>query len=89
MNSYIRQQGQSCGMRNNRFSQDANGPEMGREYSADCAVQREGNEFPLAMAYVPWQTWRDVTDGRRGLAQGSIFNELVLNFECANKCCNK
>jgi len=42
---------------------------------------------PIAMAYVPWQKWRDVTDGCKGLAQGTIFNELALDFNCASRGC--
>lgn len=47
------------------------------------------DSFPVGMAYVPWQKWRNVVDGRKGLRQGTIFDELALNFECANKCCNQ
>lgn len=43
---------------------------------------------PIAMAYVPWQQWRNVVDGKTGLAQGTIFGELVMPFYCASQVCN-
>lgn len=43
--------------------------------------------MPLAMAYVPWQTWQNVSDGARGLAQGTIFDELLFPFEYAGRGC--
>lgn len=43
--------------------------------------------FPLAMAYIPWQTWQNVSDGARGLEQGSIFEELIFPFEYAGPGC--
>lgn len=88
MNSCMRQSGSINPMRNN-FMQGMDYSET--ESKMDC--QKEDNynndidSFPIAMAYVPWQKWRDVVDGCRGLKQATIFNELVLNFECANKCC--
>ena len=38
------------------------------------------DDLPLAMAYVPFQKWRKVSDGACGLAVGTIFQELVLPF---------
>lgn len=35
---------------------------------------------PLAMAYVPWQTFENVLDGSCGLSQGSIFEDLIFPF---------
>lgn len=43
--------------------------------------------MPLAMAYVPWQSWQNVSDGSRGLSQGTIFEELIFPFEYAGKGC--
>lgn len=43
--------------------------------------------MPLAMAYVPWQTWQNVFDGAKGLEQGSIFEELIFPFEYAGPGC--
>ncbi len=43
--------------------------------------------LPLAMAYVPWQSWQNVSDAARGLEQGSIFEELIFPFEYAGPGC--
>lgn len=43
--------------------------------------------LPLAMAYVPWQSWQNVSDAARGLEQGTIFDELVFPFEYAGPGC--
>lgn len=45
-----------------------------REQGVDC--------MPVGMGYVPWQQFRDVLDGRSGLARGTIFQELDLPFMC-------
>ena len=34
----------------------------------------------LAMAYVPWQTWRDIYDAEKGFHRGTIFQELDMPF---------
>ena len=38
------------------------------------------NDKSLAMAYVPWQTWRDIYDAEKGLERGTIFQELDMPF---------
>lgn len=35
---------------------------------------------PLAMAYVPWQTWTDIYEAEKGFHCGTIFQELNLPF---------
>ena len=35
----------------------------------------------IAMAYVPWQQWKNPYGPERGLAQGTIFSELDLAFD--------
>ena len=35
----------------------------------------------VAMAYVPWQQWKNPYGPERGLAQGTIFSELDLAFD--------
>ncbi len=37
-------------------------------------------EFPLAMGYVPWQTWGNLYDPCEALAQGTIFKDLNFKF---------
>lgn len=50
-----------------------------REY-CDKDYGKKLDELPLAMAYVPFQKWRKVSDGACGLAVGTIFQELDLPF---------
>lgn len=38
------------------------------------------NDKALAMAYVPWQTWRDIYDAEKALEHGTIFCELDKPF---------
>lgn len=54
----------------------------------NCPNNKQDGEWALAMAYVPWQKWQQVMDGRDGLAHGTIFKELVLPFYCASVTCN-
>ena len=35
---------------------------------------------PLAMAYVPWQTWCNIYDAEKAFHHGTIFQELHLPF---------
>ena len=41
---------------------------------------RELQELPLAMAYVPMQSWGETYDGLKALDSGTIFPELDLPF---------
>lgn len=36
--------------------------------------------MPLAMAYVPWQIWRNLYDVEKGFSCGTIFEELNKPF---------
>lgn len=38
------------------------------------------NEKSLAMAYVPWQVWRDIYEVDKGFHCGTIFQELNMPF---------
>ena len=38
------------------------------------------DQFPLGMAYVPWQSWNQLYDLERGFQAGTIFPELDLPF---------
>lgn len=37
-------------------------------------------QFPVAMAYVPWQQWQSTYAPERALMQGTIFPALDLQF---------
>ncbi len=38
------------------------------------------NRFPIGMAYVPWQTWRNIYEPDKALQRGTIFEELDKPF---------
>lgn len=42
-------------------------------------------EYPLAMAYVPWQQWNNVMCAKEGLCKGTIYSDLVLPFYGCDK----
>lgn len=44
------------------------------------------NDMPLAMAYVPWQTWQNIYDAEKGFCNGTIFQELNLPFKGVGGC---
>lgn len=49
----------------------------------DCVSTEPGcleQQFPVAMAYVPWQQWQTTYAPERALVQGTIFPELDLQF---------
>lgn len=37
-------------------------------------------DMPIAMAYVPWQKWRDLYEPCQALGHGTIFSELDKPF---------
>ncbi|MCC2876446.1 spore coat associated protein CotJA [Lachnoclostridium pacaense] len=39
-------------------------------------------QFPVAMAFVPWQQWQPTYVPEQGLEQGTIFPDLNLPFHC-------
>ena len=54
-----------------------------------CACRMEGcpdthdhfpEDMPVAMAYVPWQKWRDLYDPCKAPECGTIFSELDKPF---------
>lgn len=49
-----------------------------------CYDNEDMNEnievMPIAMAYVPWQQWREIYDSKDGFRRGTIFRELDLPF---------
>lgn len=80
---------------NNRRSRQQcprdNRPASNVDTSRDCpkdpcdkdvnkAMDKCVDNLPLAMAYVPMQKWENVCDGASGLAQGTIFKDLVKPY---------
>ncbi len=43
-------------------------------------------DMPLAMAYIPFQQWRNLYDPSEAFQRGTIFEELDLPFTCAKEC---
>ena len=57
--------------------------------TASCGCRRQNSRdrascsvdgCPLAMAYVPWQMWRDIYEPCKALETGTIFAELDKPF---------
>lgn len=49
----------------------------------------EKGNFPLAMAYVPWQKFENLFELEKGLQVGTIFKDLDFPFTvgmCARRC---
>lgn len=42
--------------------------------------------LPIAMAYVPWQEWRNIYDIQKGFRRGTIFEELDKPFQGKGGC---
>ena len=57
------------------------------ETSANTDRRDSLSELPIAMAYVPWQEWRDIYNPDRALSRGTIFEELDLPFRGAGGGC--
>lgn len=69
-------------------------PEEKKEHDCGCTVESMYREVKkngvcceedmpgkaLAMAYVPWQTWRKLYEVCEGFSTGTIFKELDLEF---------
>lgn len=45
------------------------------------------NGLPIAMAYVPWQEWRNLYEVEKGFQCGTIFEELNKPFRGMGGCC--
>lgn len=53
-----------------------------QKYSENWNTQRflKGEDYPVAMAYVPWQRWGTLYDPEKGLECGTIFPDLNKPF---------
>lgn len=55
-----------------------------------CDARTEYDQLkgmPIAMAYVPWQQWRDLYEAEKGFQRGTIFEELDKPFKGIGGCC--
>lgn len=74
---------QMPGMRPNIPQMSGPGPVL-PPATASCTNTAPGcleQNYPIAMAYVPWQQWQGVYSMEQGFKQGTIFPELDLPFE--------
>ena len=80
--------------RQNQVLNDNNGRSM--EMNCVCTVSERdchkidkmeglGRQFPLVMAYVPWQQWGDLYEADQALKEGTIFKDLNKIF-CGVRC---
>ena len=49
-------------------------------YMRECNASNRCDAYPIGMAYVPWQNFKDIYDIDRGLSAGTIFAELDKPF---------
>ena len=52
--------------------------------SSTCPSMNTGvfeQQFPVGMAYVPWQEWRSLYEAEKGFHIGTIFEELDKPFK--------
>ena len=53
------------------------------------AENLEGDAFPIAMAYVPWQCWTQIYQPEKALQRGTLFCQLDKPFTGRRNCgCN-
>ncbi|MCI8660431.1 MAG: spore coat associated protein CotJA [Lachnospiraceae bacterium] len=48
--------------------------------SSSLIPNKNGNNMPIGMAYVPWQTWGQTYSMEQGFSRGTLFPELDLPF---------
>lgn len=53
-------------------------------YRQSCSMDswKKSDDFPVAMAYVPWQKWGKTYEADKALCQGTVFPELDKPFGC-------
>lgn len=76
----------NCQGGRNRQNQ-INHQSAGDSYSHHHAHQhdRHLHEFPLAMVYSPYQTWRNLYSSEKAIMRGTLFSELDLPLEVTQK----
>lgn len=53
----------------------------------DCCMHDLLNGMPIAMAYVPWQEWKNLYAAEKGFCRGTIFEDLDKPFLGIGGCC--
>ena len=67
-------------MQNYRHNQSTCMPYRPAPAASPVICKESCSNMVLAMAYTPWQTWRDIYDAEKGFHCGTIFQELNLPF---------
>ena len=57
------------------------------ETTARMCMHDPLNGLPVAMAYVPWQEWRNLYAAEKALHRGTIFEDLDKPFSGKGGCC--
>ena len=53
----------------------------------DCCAYDVLKGVPVAMAYIPWQTFKDLYTAEKAFSRGTIFEELDKPFMGIGGCC--
>ncbi len=61
--------------------------QMRTEQPVRTVTQYDFGSMPLAMAYVPGQSWGETYSYDRALTKGTVFPALDLPFKCERGCC--
>lgn len=69
-----------CGCRCSSSSENRPRSAGPKPYTDTCSCQDPLRSLPIAMAYVPWQTWRQIYEAETGLSKGTVFEELDKPF---------
>ena len=59
---------------------------LGNYADAGCNKETTLSNYPIAMAYVPWQSYGNIYPLQQAMRNGTMFRELDLDF--AGRRCN-
>lgn len=71
-----------------RSDSRGDGRSSGRSGGMSCRPRPDWSEFPIGMAYVPWQSFRNLYSYEKAFCVGSLFQELDQPFmigRCAGR----
>lgn len=83
-------------MRRSQCGRPTNMPQSKMEPECSTCTEKHTENFcmhdpisgmPIAMAYVPWQEWRNLYPAEKALCRGTIFEELDKQFLGIGGCC--
>jgi len=80
------------GKQNNCYNENYSYTSYGKAAYSNCKTENinkecsgDMNNFPLAMAYVPWQSFENLNEPYNALECGTLFKDLYL---CFGRGCN-